>query len=335
VATSPLAIETAGLRKLYGAKVAVADLTFAVRRGEAFGLLGPNGAGKSTCLKMLLGLARPTSGQGQMLGQPLGDLATRRRIGFLPEHFHFQDWLSGSELLHLHGRLYGMEPSRLRRRAAELLHRVGLESQGSKPIREYSKGMRQRIGLAQALLNEPDIVFLDEPTSGLDPLGRFLVRDLIREQRERGATVFLNSHLLGEVEVSCDRVAFVKQGRLLATRDLGAATAALQVRIRARVIPDSVRASALALEWTSSAPASAALAGGSGVPMPVRAETGRAAQPRPSNDLWIAHVAGPEALPPLLRLLVESGAEVSEFTPLQPSLEELFLEIVGHEEAGN
>jgi len=278
-----LAIETEGLSKRYGTRVAVAELGLEIRRGEAFGLLGPNGAGKSTCLKMLLGLARPSAGGGLLLGRPLGDVEARRRVGFLPEHFHFQDWLSGAELLRLHGRLYGISDAVLGERIPELLARVGLEHQGDKPLRAYSKGMQQRVGLAQALLNDPEILFLDEPTSGLDPLGRRLVREVIAEQRARGVTVFLNSHLLGEVEVSCDRVAFVKEGRLLEVHDLRKMNGgALEVRV--------------------------GIAGGEAV---------------------IHKVANEAELPRLLRELIASGLEVSEFTPMRPSLEEVFLSIVG------
>lgn len=297
------AIHTRHLRKVYGRKLAVADLGLEVHRGEAFGLLGPNGAGKSTTLKMLLGLARPTSGAGQLLGQPLGDIATRRRIGFLPEHFQFQDWLSGAELLRLHGRLCGMDESRLRRRVGELLERVELQHQANKPIRAYSKGMRQRIGLAQALIHEPELLFLDEPTSGLDPLGRFLVRDIIREQRERGTTVFLNSHLLGEVEVSCDRVAFVKAGRVLETRALSSAEGPVSVRVRARNLPEKF--------WTDAG---------------LRARRdGNGAGP----GTWVFEAAGEERLPAILTAMVAAGAEVFAFVPQHESLEDLFLRIVG------
>ncbi|HEY7837482.1 MAG TPA: ABC transporter ATP-binding protein [Terriglobales bacterium] len=315
--TSELAVETHTLRKLYGRKLAVSDCTLAVRRGEAFGLLGPNGAGKSTCVKMLLGLVRPTAGTGQLLGEPLGAVAARRRVGFLPEHFHFQDWLSGTELLHLHGRLLGMEAGRLRQRVPELLERVELGRQGRKPIREYSKGMQQRVGLAQALLQEPDIVFLDEPTSGLDPLGRMLVRDLIAEQRQRGATVFLNSHLLGEVEVSCDRVAFVKAGRVLETRDLRAPEAVTVVNVRARSVPRD--------GW-----------GRLGI-QGRRQDDASASDPAKGGDppeAWRFELPRPELLPELLRLLVDAGAEVFEYTPRRDSLEETFLRVVGHEGDG-
>src|SRR6266542_2066429 len=213
-----LAIRTRGLRKVFSGKVAVRNLTLDVPRGEVFGFLGPNGAGKSTSVKMLLGLVFPTSGEAQILGRPVGDVKARRRVGFLPEHFRFYDWLTPTELLKLHGRLYGMSHAKLRERVPVLLDLVGLTPHRDKRLRDFSKGMLQRIGLAQALINDPELIFLDEPTSGLDPVGGRLVRDVIKAQRDRGATVFLNSHLLSEVEITCDRVAFIKHGEVLETR---------------------------------------------------------------------------------------------------------------------
>ena len=156
-------------------------LTLQVEQGEVFGFLGPNGAGKTTSMKMLLGLVTPTSGAAHLLGAPIGDLATRARVGFLPEHFRFQDWLTAREFLLLHGQLLGMESRDLEARREELLERVGIAPFGNKLLLTFSKGMLQRIGLAQALLNRPALVFLDEPTSGLDPVGWRLVRDIIRE----------------------------------------------------------------------------------------------------------------------------------------------------------
>ena len=217
---SDLAIRTRRLRKVFSGKVAVRNLTLDVSRGEVFGFLGPNGAGKSTSIKMLLGLVFPTSGEAEILGRPAGDVKTRSKVGFLPEHFRFYDWLTSTELLKLHGRLYGMSHGMLRERVPALLDLVGLAPHPDKPLRDFSKGMLQRIGLAQALLNEPDLIFLDEPTSGLDPFGRRLVRDIIKAQRARGATVLLNSHLLGEVEITCDRVAFIRDGEVVETRQL-------------------------------------------------------------------------------------------------------------------
>jgi ABC-2 type transport system ATP-binding protein len=225
-------IETHGLRKQFGDKLAVAGLSLGVERGEVFGFLGPNGAGKTTSLKMLLGLVEPTSGSATLLGVPIGDDQNRRKIGFLPEHFRFHEWLTGRELLRFHGRLLGLRGAALAARMDELLQRVDLLDAARRPLRGYSKGMLQRIGLAQALLNGPEVVFLDEPTSGLDPLGRLLVRDIIRELRARGTAVFLNSHLLSEVEATCDRVVFIKEGRTVGELRLGAAERELEVELR-------------------------------------------------------------------------------------------------------
>jgi ABC-2 type transport system ATP-binding protein len=212
----PLAVETLSLRKVFGRFVSVADLSIQVRQGEVFGFLGPNGAGKTTSIKMLMGLVRPTSGTARLLGKPLGDRGAKRQIGFLPELFRFHDWLTGEEFLELHGKLYGMSAAERRRRIPEVLGMVGLADRGHQPLRSYSKGMQQRAGLAQALLNSPRVVFLDEPTSALDPVGRRDVRDIIRRLRDEGRTVFLNSHLLSEVESVCDRVAIINHGQVAA-----------------------------------------------------------------------------------------------------------------------
>jgi ABC-2 type transport system ATP-binding protein len=210
------AIETFELRKVFNeTKVAVEGLTLQVKRGEVFGFLGPNGAGKTTSIKMLLGLVQPTSGGGMLLGMPIGDPQARKQVGFLPEHFRFHEWMRADEFLDLHGQLYGLAKADRRARIPELIERVGLTESSTKRLKTFSKGMLQRIGLAMAILPRPEIVFLDEPTSGLDPFGRRLVRDVIREACDEGTTVFLNSHLLSEVEVTCDRVAFIRQGRVI------------------------------------------------------------------------------------------------------------------------
>src|SRR5512134_224785 len=214
------AIKTDELRKVFGDRAAVKGLTLQVSEGEVFGFLGPNGAGKTTSMKMLLGLVSPTSGSASLLGMPIRDRATLARVGFLPEHFRFQEWLTAGEFLQLHGELLGMEARDLKQRRAELLERVGLSPFRDKQLRTFSKGMLQRIGLAQALLNRPTLVFLDEPTSGLDPVGRRLVRDIIRELRSTGTCVFLNSHLLSEIEVTCDRVAFIRHGEVVRVLEL-------------------------------------------------------------------------------------------------------------------
>jgi ABC-2 type transport system ATP-binding protein len=296
-----LAIRTRGLRKVFGGKVAVRNLTLDVSRGEVFGFLGPNGAGKSTSVKMLLGLVFPTSGEAEILGRPAGDVKTRSKVGFLPEHFRFYDWLTSTELLKLHGRLYGMSHAALRERVPSLLDLVGLTPHRDKPLRDFSKGMLQRIGLAQALLNDPDLIFLDEPTSGLDPFGRRLVRDIIKAQRDRGATVLLNSHLLGEVEITCDRVAFIRDGEVVETRQLNENDEQITVSIRASNVNAEV-ANGLS-QWAPS----------------VRSEGERLTLTLSSNAL----------LPEVVRYLVAKGADVYEVTPQRLSLEERFLEIVG------
>jgi ABC-2 type transport system ATP-binding protein len=209
------AIETIALRKEYGRKIALHGLDLEVQPGEVFGFLGPNGAGKTTTVKILLGLVRSTGGQARLFGRPAGDAEARQRIGYLPENFRFHDWLSGASLLDFHARLAGVSAAERRERIPKVLELVGLSGRGNDRIRAYSKGMTQRIGLAQAIIHEPDLVLLDEPTSALDPVGRREVRDLIRTLKARGVTVFLNSHLLSEVEMVCDRVAIVDRGRIV------------------------------------------------------------------------------------------------------------------------
>ncbi len=208
------AVETRELRKEYGAKVAVESLTLTVRQGEVFGFLGPNGAGKSTTMKMLMGLVFPTSGAMALLGRPIGDVAVKQRVGFLPEQFRFHEWMLASEFLDFHGQLYGMGGAERRRRIPDVLELVGLEGEGRNRLKTFSKGMLQRIGLAQAVMNNPALVFLDEPTSALDPVGRREVREVIGRLRSEGMTVFLNSHILAEVEQVCDRCAIINHGRV-------------------------------------------------------------------------------------------------------------------------
>jgi ABC-2 type transport system ATP-binding protein len=229
------AIETFQLRKVFGEdKIAVAGLTLSVARGAVFGFLGPNGAGKTTSVKMLLGLVHPTSGSGLLLGHPVENPVARRRVGFLPEHFRFHGWMRADEFLDVHGELQGMTKADRADRIPFLLDRVRLDDAAAQLLRTFSKGMLQRVGLAMALMHRPEVVFLDEPTSGLDPFGRLLVRDIINELREAGTTVFLNSHLLSEVEVTCDRVAFIRKGTVVRSGTLGE-LAAGQVLVRMRV----------------------------------------------------------------------------------------------------
>jgi ABC-2 type transport system ATP-binding protein len=193
-------------------------LSLEVQPGEIFGFLGPNGAGKTTTLKLLMQLIFPSSGRAEILGRPVGDVAARQRIGYLPENPSFYDYLSADELLQYFGHLFGYSRSDARARAARLLDRVGIGPERRRQqLRKYSKGMIQRVGIAQALLNDPEVIFLDEPMSGLDPLGRREVRSLILELRDQGRTVFFSSHILADAEALCSRVAVVAGGRLAAT----------------------------------------------------------------------------------------------------------------------
>jgi ABC-2 type transport system ATP-binding protein len=194
---------------------ALNGLSLEVQAGEVFGFLGPNGAGKSTALKLLMQLLYPTSGSARILGRPVGDVAMRHRIGFLPENPYFYDYLTAEELLSHFARLFGFRGADVRTRVERVLEEVGIGAERRMRLRQYSKGMVQRIGLAQALINDPEVVFLDEPMSGLDPLGRKRVRDIILGLRRRGCTVFFSSHILSDAESLCDRVAIIAQGRLV------------------------------------------------------------------------------------------------------------------------
>src|SRR5438477_4969614 len=209
------AIEVEGLRKVYRSLVAVDDVSFVMYRGEAFGFLGPNGAGKSTVVKILTGLVAPTNGTVRILGQPISNLEMRRRIGYLPELPTFHRWLLAREFLEFQGRRYGMHGMILEKRCREVLALVGLAGREKQRLGTFSKGMMQRIGLAQALLNQPDLLLLDELVSGLDPVGQRDMRDLLRQLKVEGISIFLNSHQLADVEALCDRVAIIDHGRIL------------------------------------------------------------------------------------------------------------------------
>jgi ABC-2 type transport system ATP-binding protein len=209
------ALEVVGVSKIYHSLVAVDTVSFVMYRGEAFGFLGPNGAGKSTFVKMITGLVHPTAGTIHILGQPIGHLETRKRIGYLPELPTFHRWLKAQEFLAFHGCLYGLRGERLRKRCHEVLTMVGLEGRERQRLGTFSKGMLQRIGLAQALINNPDLLILDELVSGLDPVGVRDMRELLLGLKSSGISIFLNSHQLADVEVLCDRVAIINQGRIL------------------------------------------------------------------------------------------------------------------------
>jgi ABC-2 type transport system ATP-binding protein len=226
---TPPVVLTSELRKVYRTGfwlnqkvVSLKNCSLTVYKGETFGLLGPNGAGKTTLLKLLLGIIHPTSGRGLLLGKPIGDRSVKQHIGYLPENPYLYDYLTGWEFLQLAAGLFQIPNSLQRQRIPQLLELVGLSQADArkKQLRRYSKGMLQRVGMAQALINEPDLVFLDEPMSGLDPVGRYQMREIILALKAAGKTIFFNSHVLSEVEQICDRIAILAQGELICSGSL-------------------------------------------------------------------------------------------------------------------
>ncbi|MFM8284425.1 MAG: ABC transporter ATP-binding protein [Planctomycetaceae bacterium] len=204
-----------GLEKHYGPLKALGGVSLRVARGEIFGLLGQNGAGKTTLVKILLGMVLPTAGTASLLGRPVGSVAARRMVGYLPEDHRLPEYHTATTLLEVFGGLQGLSRTDCRRRTAELLGALGLAGRERLRVRGYSKGMKQRLGLAQALLHRPGVLFLDEPTDGVDPVGRRQIREMLLAERDRGVTIFINSHLLGEVEQLCDRVAIMRKGHVV------------------------------------------------------------------------------------------------------------------------
>ena len=294
---TPPAIETHDLRKVYGQTLALDELDLRVEPGEVFGFLGPNGAGKTTAVKLLLGLARPTSGSGLVLGRPLGDREARRRIGYLPEMFRFQSWLSAHEVLALHAELAGLPRASREPEIERVLALAGLGTRTRDRVGGFSKGMQQRLGLAAALLGDPALVILDEPTSALDPLGREDVRAIIREARERGSTVLLNSHLLGEVERLCDRVAIVNRGSVIAAGALGDLLGEPAVRLRVTDLPADETLARFG---------------------PVARE----------GDWLTIRPLDPARIPDVVAAVVAAGGRVHAVDPARRSLEAAFLDVV-------
>jgi ABC-2 type transport system ATP-binding protein len=293
-------IDVTGLRKRYGRVEALADLTMTVRPGEVFGFLGPNGAGKTTTVKLLLGLARPSGGSGRLLGAPLGDRDARRRVGYLPELFRYQPWLRAREVLALHADLIGLPRAGRARAFEDALGLVGLADRATDQVSGFSKGMQQRLGIGVALVGDPALVILDEPTSALDPIGRIDVRAILRTARDRGAAVFLNSHLLSEVEQVCDRVAIVDRGRVVAAGPLTEVLGEQETRIHVEGL----------------APAGLAALAAFGEPR------------YDGRDLVVRELAA-ERVPDLVAVLVGMGVRIHEVTSGRESLERRFLELVG------
>ncbi|MBC7342883.1 MAG: ABC transporter ATP-binding protein [Clostridia bacterium] len=294
-------IETENLTKIYGQQTACQEICLSVEEGQIFGLLGPNGAGKSTLVKMLVGLVYPTSGQARVAGHLPSDPRGRRQVGFLPENFRFHGWLKGRELLLFHARLAGLGPELARQQTEETLELVGLAQDGQKLVANYSKGMQQRLGLAAALVGDPQVIFLDEPTSALDPLGRRQVREVLLTLKQRGKTVFLNSHLLSEVEKVCDQVAIINHGTVVAGGKLD--------ELLAGSTEVAVKLSGLG---------------------PETAEELRQDYPslRLEQDRLVVPVKSKEEIPDLVSQLTAKGCRIYEVTPSHNSLEDIFVNLV-------
>jgi ABC-2 type transport system ATP-binding protein len=300
-----LAIEVRELRKEFGKIVALAGLTMTVPRGQVFGFLGPNGAGKTTAVKLLLGLTRPTSGEGHVLGAPLGDVATRRRVGYLPELFRYQGWMTAREVLSFHCELAGLPRAEWSEEIRDALELVGLTDRANGRTDTFSKGMQQRLGIGVALLGRPDLVVLDEPTSALDPVGRQDVRGIIAALKDRGTTVFLNSHLLTEVERVCDRVAIVDHGRVVSELDMAELTKEQGVRVRVTGAPDA------------------------------RGVAARFGQVGVDGEWLIVDGIADADVPRLVGELVAGGGRIHAVVPTHQSLEERFMELLGSDAGGN
>jgi len=298
------ALEISGLSKSYptgalhqGRRSALEDLTLSVPRGEVFGYLGPNGSGKTTTLKVVMGLLRADRGGARVLGVPHVERAWRHRAGYLPENPYLYDYLSPDEYLDYTGRLFGMSAPDRRDRSRKVLERVGLAASARVPMRRFSKGMLQRAGLAQALLNDPELVFLDEPMSGLDPIGRHMVKEVILDLRKQGRTVFFSTHILSDAESLCDRVGLLRAGRL----------------VTAGRLDEILRIDVAHLEVLASGVDEALLGRLEGL-------KGR----RPLGERWSLEVEE-KSLAPLVRAVHDGGGRILSVQPVRESLEEYFV----------
>src|SRR5437773_763869 len=297
------AIETRELTKRYGRIHALDGLTMSVPRGEVFGFLGPNGAGKTTAVKLLVGLSRPNAGQAWILGAKAGDRRTRQRVGYLPELFRYQGWLSAAEVLKLHCELAPLPRSSWKDEISSALETVGLTDRAGDKVSTFSKGMQQRLGLGAALVGEPERVLLDDPTSALDPVGRHDVREIIRGLASRGTAVFLSSHLLSEVEQVCDRVAVVDHGRVIAQGTMDELLGGTAVRVR--------------------------VAGLAQADKNKLASFGRIDD---EGDQLTFTSLGAERVPELVAMIVSLGGRVYEVAPRHQTLEDRFLQLLEDEE---
>lgn len=306
-----------------------------VPTGAVFGLLGPNGAGKTTMIKILLGVAHASSGEARLFGHEPGDPVARERIGYLPEKHEFPDFLTAAQMLNIYGQLSGVEDEKRTRRIPELLERVGLADARDQKLRGYSKGMLQRAGLAQALLNEPDLLILDEPTDGVDPVGRREIRDILVELKNEGKTVFINSHLLSEVEKVCTSIAILNEGKLVRTGSIDELTAAdRSYRLACTHIPDPILQDfgdrVQPVEAIRSANAAQSVNADPSARVDSAARNGT--PDVTVNDERIDHyrVSPPDraSLNAMIDRLRSSGVEIEAITPIRQSLEDYFVDVV-------
>ncbi|MBM4108968.1 MAG: ABC transporter ATP-binding protein [Phycisphaerae bacterium] len=315
------AIDLADVDKVYRGRVhALRGINMRVARGEIFGLLGPNGAGKSTLVKILMTVVKPTRCRGSMLGQPVGHKPTLARVGYLPEHHRFPDYLTGRQVVEFYGGLCGVPRTDRRRRAAELVDLVGMHEWADARVKSYSKGMRQRVGIAQALVNDPDLVLLDEPTDGVDPVGRREIRQVLTHVKAQGKAVLLNSHLLSELEMVCDRVSILVQGSVASQGTIDELTRGKR-RYEIELAPGDEPAAAVfraALPDVFGADPDAA-----GVGTLPGGHTARLEGPA----LWV-DLIDPRDVQWLIDAVRARGGVIRAVRQVRPSLEDLFMEAV-------
>jgi len=317
---SGLAIDLSNVEKVYAGRIrALRGIDMRVHSGEVFGLLGPNGAGKSTLVKILLTVIRPTRATGTVLGRPIGHKPTLSRVGYLPEHHRFPDYLTGAQVVDFYGAMSGTPRPQRRRRTAELLALVDMSPWANKRVRSYSKGMRQRIGIAQALVNDPDLIVLDEPTDGVDPVGRRDIRGILQRLRDQGKTVFLNSHLLSELEMICDRVAILVQGLVAQQGTLDELTHGRQYFEFDVAGADGVRPADL---FRRALPGLLGDANGSRGTL----ATGEVVEL--AGDTLRAAVADPAKVQGIIDALRAQGVTIRTIRLVRPSLEDLFMQAV-------
>ena len=300
-------VSTNDLSKNYGKIEALRGVTLEVRKGEIFGLLGQNGAGKTTMVKILLGITGLTSGEARLLGESVGTTSVRKHVGYLPEDHHFPDYHSAASLLNFYGALLELPRSDRVRRGEEMLEQVGLKGRMNYKIRTYSKGMKQRLGIAQALFHNPEVIFLDEPTDGVDPVGRREIRDLLQQLKSQGITIFLNSHLLGEVELICDRVAILQSGEM----------------VRQGTMAELTQQRGLFM---------LGLADGQKLPTEDLEKQGYHALQ--SGNLWEVSLKDGQSIDPLIDLLRSRGLGIRHLMQKRQTLEDIFIQTVEAAEPG-